>query len=189
MHSLAEGRVGLDAIQTPLFGWRLYSFLFVCSALDLIIIASSHLLITLLSVLRKLILIHNELILFTIIKTMSSAADNANHDENPVMVRDDGRCEEEDLESSPSASTHQQQQQQQQPDWTPLEKKIVALKVVPVISFLLMTIIAGAATLRPEYDQFAWMMYQVSLLFVGVEIQVQREFLEWESEIPSDIGR
>lgn len=106
---------------------------------------------------------------------MSSATDDANHDENPVMVRDDGRCEEEDLESSsPSAST-KQQQQQQQPDWTPLEKKIMALKVVPVISFLLMTIIAGAATLRPEYDQFAWMMYQVSLLFVGDEILVQGE--------------
>jgi hypothetical protein len=40
------------------------------------------------------------------------------------------------------------------------------LKVVPVISFLLMTIIAGASTLRPDYDQFAWMMYQVSLFVV-----------------------
>jgi hypothetical protein len=83
---------------------------------------------------------------------------SANDDENPIMVRDDGGCEE-DLESSPSSSS-----QQQAPAWTPLEKKIMALKGVPVISFLLMMIIAGATTLRPEYDQFAWMMYQVSLL-------------------------
>jgi len=93
---------------------------------------------------------------------MSSANDDTtNQDDKPVMVRDDGAgCEEEDLESSPSSTSHQQQQDA--PAWTDLEKKIMALKVVPVISFLCMTIIVSAATLRPEYDQFAWMKYQVS---------------------------
>jgi hypothetical protein len=97
---------------------------------------------------------------------MSSANVDATNNDNPIMVREDGGCEEEQgvgVESSPSSTSEEHQQQQQQaPAWTPLEKKIMALKVVPVISFLLMTIIVGATTLRPEYDQFAWMMYQVS---------------------------
>jgi hypothetical protein len=97
---------------------------------------------------------------------MSTANDETtNQDDKPVMVRDDGACCEEDLEYSPSTTSHQQQQDA--PAWTDLEKKIMALKVVPVISFLCMTIIVSAATLRPEYDQFAWMKYQVSELFVA----------------------
>ena len=102
---------------------------------------------------------------------MSSANVDATNNDNPIMVREDGGCEEEQgvgVESSPSSASEQHQQQPQAPAWTPLEKKIMALKVVPVISFLLMTIIVGATTLRPEYDQFAWMMYQVSCLFVVV---------------------
>lgn len=100
---------------------------------------------------------------------MSSTTDDAQQIDSTVVVREDGGCEEE-LGVSPSSSS----QQQEAPAWTLLEKKIMALKGVPVVSFLLMTIIVGAATLRPEYDQFAWMKYQVSLLEVVSSEEVGR---------------
>jgi hypothetical protein len=78
--------------------------------------------------------------------------DNDNHDDNPIMVGNGSGGDEEELPSSPSS---------QQPSWSSLDKKILALKIVPVVSFLLMTIIVGATTLRQDYDQFAWMKYQV----------------------------